>query len=208
MQILQETEQIKFAVDTAFDSSYLLPVGRYMLWKLENRIWDDYNELYHATAFVENLKTYPDIWLHIHLFLKKDTISGVLFIVGGKISTLESRYQIEKEAESLLLKYFHITVKGQGYGSRWLKTVIMPYYKQKYYKKILVSSSHTASFPFYQQLGKQIASLNLLLAIILFGAIIMSAFLLISEGNIPQENKPKFVFTPIPWFLFDPIVDN
>jgi hypothetical protein len=77
MQILQETEQIKFAVDTAFNSSYLLPVGRYMLWKLENRVWDDYNELFHATAFVENFKTYPDIWLHTHLFLKEDTISGI-----------------------------------------------------------------------------------------------------------------------------------
>jgi hypothetical protein len=42
---------------------------------------------------------------------------------------------------------------------------------------------------------------------LLFAVIIGSAFLVIPEPEMPQENKPKFVLTPTPKFLFNSFVD-
>jgi hypothetical protein len=156
MEVLLEQEKEKFVVDTAFDIKYLSPVGRYVLWKLENNHWDDYNELYHASKLVEDLKKYTDIWFDTHCLFRDNTRIGVLIIVGGNIKNLETKYDIKDQ--SLLLKYFHIVDKGNGYGSLWLKSVIIPHYKLKGYQQIYVNSSHPDSFHFYSRLGSPIAN--------------------------------------------------
>ena len=156
MEVLFERKNEKFAIARSFDIKYLAPIGRYVQWKLENNHWDDYNELYHATRLTQDLKTYSDIWFDTHYLYRDDLIIGVLLIVGGNVGKLETKYDIEEE--SLLLKYFHIADKGLGYGSFWIKSVIIPYYKQKGFKQIYVNSSHKDSFPFYKRLGSLIAN--------------------------------------------------
>lgn len=157
MILLFDNQDVKFYIDTKFEIGYLSPVQSYVQWKLENNHWDDYNELYHATRLIETLKAHHDVWFHPHLLVKEDKIAGVLLIVGGKIGRLENNYQIEEEDHSLLLKYFHILEKGNGYGSLWLKSVLIPYYREKGYNQIYVNSSHKDSFPFYGRLGRKIA---------------------------------------------------
>lgn len=149
-------ENAKFAVDTAFDFRYLSPVGQYVQWKLDYNHWDDYNELYHASKLVEDLKKHTDVWFDTHCLFRDNIIIGVLLIVGGNLKKLETKYDIKDQ--SLLLKYFHIVDKGNGYGSFWLKSVILPHYKQKGYQHIFVNSSHPDSFPFYNRLGSPIAN--------------------------------------------------
>lgn len=78
-------------------------------------------------------------------------------MIGGKIKKLESKLDITIEEQSLLIKYFHIVEKGQGHGTFWLNSCIIPYYKQKNYKQIYVNSSHKASFPFYERIGQLIS---------------------------------------------------
>lgn len=157
MILLHNNQEIKCYVDTEFDIRYLSPVQKFVQWKLESNKWDDYNEFYHASKLIEQLKTHNDVWFDSHLLFKEDKIIGVLFIVGGKISQLEKKFSIGKEDESLLLKYFHIVEKGNGYGSLWLKSVIMPYYRGKGFKQIYLNSSHKDSFPFYSRLGIKIS---------------------------------------------------
>ena len=157
MELLLQRENEKFYIDHDFDVCYLAPIARYVLWKLESNQWDDYNELYHASRLIEQLKTHSDIWFNAHVLLKDNSIIGVLLIVGGKIRKLEKKYEIENEDQSLLLKYFHITDKGHGYGSIWLNDVILPFYQQKNFSQIYVNSSHKLSFPFYERMGRLIA---------------------------------------------------
>lgn len=157
MILLYHNQELKFYIDTEFNISYLSPVQRFVQWKLENKKWDDYNELYHASKLIEILKTHNDIWFDSHLLFKEDQIIGVLFIVGGKISKLEKRFRIENEDKSLVLKYFHIIEKGNGYGSLWLNSIIIPHYREKGFKQIYVNSSHKDSFPFYSRLGVKIS---------------------------------------------------
>ena len=157
MNLLAEKEDIRFLVDTNFDIKYLSPVQKYVQWKLENNKWDDYNELYHASRLIELLKTQDNIWMETHLLFKNEEINGVLLIVGGEIKKLENKYSIEDQEHSLLLKYFHIVEKGNGLGSYWLRSVILPYYKEKGYRQIYLNSSHPDSFSFYKHFGSVIS---------------------------------------------------
>jgi len=155
-EVILERNNEKFVVYKTFYIKYMSPINRYVQWKLETNHWDDYNELFHATKLAEDLKKYPDVWFDTHCLLRDDQIFGVLLIVGGHLKKLEAKYVIEEK--SLLLKYFHIADKGRGYGSYWLKSVILPHYKQKGYQHIYVNSSHKDSFPFYMRLGSMIAT--------------------------------------------------
>lgn len=157
MELLYNDKDDNFYLDKKFNIKYLLPIHRYVQWKIENDNWDDYNELNHASKFIENVKTLKNVWIDSHLFCKDDKINGVVFIVGGDITRIETKINFEDEAQSLLLKYFHIIHKGNGYGSLWLNAVIFPYYKRLGYRKIYVNSSHIDSFPFYNRLGEKIS---------------------------------------------------
>lgn len=156
MELLSTNNDLKFYVDQEFNIKYLSPIQKNVQWKLENDRWDDYNELYHASKFIENLKVY-NISFDSHLLYKNDNMIGVLFIVRGAVTELEKAVNSKDEAQSLLLKYFHITEKGNGHGGTWLKSVIIPYYRKKGFKQIYVNSSHVESFPFYTRLGEKIS---------------------------------------------------
>ena len=158
MELLFQHENEKYILDKKFDIKYLLPISHYVQWKLENNFWDDYNELFHATKLTEILKKDVDVWIDSHVFYRNDILTGVLLIVGGKLKKLETKYFIENEDQSLLLKYFHIIDKGQGFGRYWINSIIIPYYKERGYRHIYVNSSHEKSFPFYKELGSLIAS--------------------------------------------------
>jgi hypothetical protein len=160
IEILFERKNEQFAVNKVFDIKFLSPVGRYVQWKLENNHCDDYNELYHATKLTEDLKTYTDVWYDTHCLLREGLNIGVLIIVGGDLKKLETKYDIKDD--SLLLKYFHITEKGNGYGSFWLRSVVIPHYRERGFKHIYVNSSHKDSFPFYRRLGSLIATYELM----------------------------------------------
>jgi hypothetical protein len=157
IHVLQQQANKEFIVDTNFQVSYLAPIGRFVQWKLESDQWDDYNELYHASHFLASIKREPRVWLETHLIRRDNAVLGVLFIMGGELQKVETKYQIDNEQQAIILKYFHIIEKGKGYGNQWLKAVIFPHYKARGYRKLYTSSSHESSFPFYARLGSEIA---------------------------------------------------
>lgn len=158
MEVLQKRGGDQFILNHDFDISYLGPIGHYVQWKLGNNHWDDYNELYHATRLTNDLRQDDKVWFDTHTIERSNEIIGVVLIVGGAIINWERKYPIEMESKSLLLKYFHIKVKGQGLGSYWLNSVILPHYRNKAYSHIYINSSHPQSFPFYERFGSVIAN--------------------------------------------------
>lgn len=149
----------KFVFYDEYMPEFLEPVGKYVLWKLANA-WDDYNELFHASAYFNKVITTNDLWINSHLMLNKADISGVAFIVGGNLRNIEKRIEIPDEDKSLLLKYFHIVDRGKGFGKKWLNNIIFPYYKNRGYQKIYIGSSHPESFLLYEKFGKCIYEYN------------------------------------------------
>lgn len=157
MEILYEKEGRKYVMDKDFDLGYLAPVRHYVNSKAVLDAWDDYNEYDHAVQSANEILLDPELWIDTHVMYQGMQITGVLLIIGGKIGKLENKYTIAREERSLLLKYFHIIDKGKGYGSFWINSVVIPWYKVKGYQYLYVNSSHPDSFPFYSRLGSLIA---------------------------------------------------
>ena len=156
MRIIGKKDNLNFVLYKSFESRLFSPIGKYVSWKLENK-WDDYNELHHAVSYLEDLKSRDGIWYEIHTLESNKEIKGVLTIVGGDISTIESEKHLDLE-KTLVLKYFHILEKGKGHGSYWLNSVILPHYREKGFSNIHVSSSHPKSFDFYKKIGSELNS--------------------------------------------------
>ena len=89
MRIIGTKEnELDFVVYDHFDSRLFSPIGKYVIWKLEND-WDDYNELYHTVNFIESLQGKDGIWYEIHTIEKNTEVKGVLTIVGVILNKLE-----------------------------------------------------------------------------------------------------------------------
>lgn len=155
MEIIKKKENdVSFVLHKSFESRLFSPIGNYVNWKLEHN-WDDYNELFHAVQYIEQIKHIDGVWFEIHTIEKDEEIKGVLTIVGGAIDQLGVGEEIDGK-DTILLKYFHIVDKGKGYGSYWLNEVIRPYYAQKGFQHIYISSSHPKSFDFYKKIGAEV----------------------------------------------------
>ena len=153
LKLLLNHISYSFYVAHGFEMQYLAPIGRYVNWKLGNG-WDDYNELYHATAYFSGITAEKDVWVHSHLLTKKNEINGVALIVGGNLRKAESKFIVENEAKSLVLKYFHIIDRGKGLGKKWLGEILLPQYRDKGFETVYVSSSHPQSFSLYEKFGR------------------------------------------------------
>ena len=153
---LHQEGDIRFLYTPAFDLQYLAPVAAYVQWKRKHD-WDDYDEGYHAARFFGLAQQQPDLRIDSHLMMNKDQLTGVVFFVAGNLPSIETRFAIPQPDASLIMKYFHIFADHRGWGRRWLKEIVFPFYKQSGIVNIYVSSSHPRSFSLYEQLGTRIA---------------------------------------------------
>lgn len=144
----------QYAVTTRFDPRYLAPVASFVKWKRAHQQWDNYDEHVHAMQFCNELNREPRCWLETHVAYNRDVQVGVMLMAGGELTHLEKRFM--PEPMSLLLKYFHVADRGQGIGSQWLDTVVMPHYRERGFLRMYVCSTHPASFPFYSRRGRVI----------------------------------------------------
>lgn len=156
MQVIGSRGEAVFNLHRQFHTHLLRPVGEYVNWKLAHE-WDDYNELYHAIKYIERIKKQEGVWFETHTMEKNKILTGVLLIVGGRLTQFEDIVTYPQD-KTLILKYFHIVDKGKGYGTYWLKEIILPFYANREYEYLLVSSSHPKSFNFYRKTGQEIRS--------------------------------------------------
>lgn len=71
MSVLHKEGNLNYEVTSGFDQRFSLPVQQFVTWKLMNDKWDDYNEFYHATHLIEELKKNDDVWFDAHTLTKK-----------------------------------------------------------------------------------------------------------------------------------------
>jgi hypothetical protein len=142
----------RYCISKEFKPEFLEVVSKYVTWKLKEG-WDDYNELYHASSFFEKIRSEKGIWIDSHLMYKDDQLEGTAFVIGGNIQKAETRTEIYEERKSILLKYFYILERGNGFGNKWLSKIILPYYQNLGYQNIYVTSSHESSFSLWKKHG-------------------------------------------------------
>ena len=143
-------EDFSYQLHTQFEESLYHTIKVYVDWKRQNQ-WDDYDEYTHSLDFIKQTID-SELWYHIHTVEKQQEIKGVLTIIDGHTADADLLKDFVP-AETICLKYFHIVDKGAGIGRYWLESVIMPYYRERGFKNILVSSSHPLSFKFYSKFG-------------------------------------------------------
>ncbi|SNS17113.1 hypothetical protein SAMN05446037_100596 [Anaerovirgula multivorans] len=157
MKLLKKIDGYEFIVEKGFHIRYLEPILQNMLWKIRND-WDDYNELFHCCCLMESICRTLDTWIDTHFIKKNESIVGVVLIEGGKIDFnkyLKINGNLQK-GNNAMLNYFHIMPEARGNGERWLREVIIPYYKEKGIDNIYLKSSHIRSFSLYQRLGTEV----------------------------------------------------
>ncbi|MBM7609783.1 hypothetical protein JOD29_003059 [Lysinibacillus composti] len=160
MEIIHKRNEITFGVATEFNSKYLTPIIKNLLYKAENE-WDDYNEVYHCTNLIEKVKKNKDMKMDFHVMLKDGEYVGIALVTSGIIDyktffnesiTLND----ENKNDVLIFNYFHISQEGRGNGQIWFRDVIIPYYQSEKYKTIYVKSSHEKVFTIYNRIGTEI----------------------------------------------------
>ena len=90
MEILFSGKKEKFVLHRNFDSNFLIPVATYLQSKIQNNTWDDYNEISDAIRFLDTFKKGSKIWFDTHVLYLNNSITGVLFIIGGELNGLEN----------------------------------------------------------------------------------------------------------------------
>lgn len=159
MEIIHKKNDIDFGIATEFNSKYLTPIINNLLFKAENE-WDDYNEVYHCSSLIENVRKSKDMNMDFHIMRKDEKYLGIALVTKGTIdykTFFKEPIPInEKNKDVLIFNYFHISEEGRGNGQIWFRDIIMPYYKSKHFKTIYVKSSHEKVFSMYNRLGEEI----------------------------------------------------
>jgi hypothetical protein len=159
LKILSKFNDNEFSISSEFNSNYLIPIIKNLLFKAKNE-WDDYDEVYHCCRLIEEVKTKKDMNMEFHIMKKEGEHLGIALANTGLLDLnvfFKEPIQIEEDIQDILiLNYFHICEDGRGNGEKWLRDVIMPYYRTKRYRAIYMKSSHPRAFSMYTRLGYEI----------------------------------------------------
>lgn len=139
MKISSSTNGIDFGISKEFKSEYLTPIIQNLFYKVENQ-WDDYDEVYHCSKLIQEVKKNKNMNMDFHIMKKDEKYLGIALITSGRIDySLFFKEQIdieEKYNEVLIFNYFHISKEGRGNGEAWFKNIIK-YYKEKIIKQFI-----------------------------------------------------------------------
>ncbi|MED3728744.1 hypothetical protein HPB58_14500 [Priestia filamentosa] len=159
MKILSKFNGNEFSVSSEFNSNYLIPIIKNLLFKAK-KDWDDYDEVYHCCHLIEEVKTRKDMNMDFHIMKRDREHLGIALANTGLLDFnifFKEPIQVKEDIyDILILNYFHICQEGRGNGERWLRDVIIPYYKTKGYRAIYMKSSHPRAFSMYARLGSEI----------------------------------------------------
>ena len=84
MEIIHKKNDIDFGVSTEFNSKYLTPIINNLLFKAENE-WDDYNEVYHCSSLIENVRKSKYMNMDFHIMRKDEKYLGIALVTKGTI---------------------------------------------------------------------------------------------------------------------------
>lgn len=169
MNIEKNTRKISIRTIEDFNSldyeKVMYPVIMYGKEKIDNNMYDDWDEYKHTRKMIEGLKKNfqdnQDIKIDIYCIEDNNLVIGVCFYIFGEDYMKSFIEKIEDEDDKTInksaqLTCFHILKKYRGIGTRWLKEVIFPDLIKSNIQNLYVKSSHNRALHTYQRLGKQI----------------------------------------------------
>lgn len=146
-------------------SKLMYPVIMYGKEKIENNMYDDWDEYKHTMGMInqlkQNLKEKQDLRIEIYCIEENNVIIGICFFIFGKAYMKKFLEKIEESNFNTIdncaqLTCFHILKKYRGIGTKWIKEIVFPDLVKNSIKEIYVKSSHNKALHFYQKLGEQV----------------------------------------------------
>lgn len=146
-------------------NKYLYPVQQYGKEKIDNNMYDDWNELEHTTKWIEKiLKSINENsrdTLDIYYLEDNENIIGVIFCLSGGDNLQnflkESNINLTNDKVAQL-SCFHIIKSYRGIGKKWLENEILKDLQEQGFKKIYIKSSHNKALGLYDKLGTKVGN--------------------------------------------------
>lgn len=159
--------KIKVNSNMSFEDikKYLYPIEQYGNEKINNNMYDDWNELEHTTKWLEKIlksikKNNGDI-LDIYYLEDKGNIIGVIFSLSGNDNLKKFLHQnniVLKNEKVAQLSCFHIVKSYRGIGQKWLVNEVLNDLQEQGFKKIYLKSSHNKALRLYDKIGTRIGN--------------------------------------------------
>lgn len=169
MNIKNDTKKLCIRTINDFEcldyDKLMYPVIMYGKEKLENNMYDDWDEYKHTRKMISELqqdfKEKQDLKIDIYFLEQNNLVIGICFFITGKSYMKKFLEKIEgtsyKEINnSAQLTCFHILKEYRGIGTKWIKNVIFPDLIKNNVKEVYVKSSHNKALNLYQKLGQQV----------------------------------------------------
>lgn len=169
MNLKNDTRKICIRTISDFENldynNLMYPVIRYGEEKLENNMYDDWDEYKHTTKLIneiyQRLKEKQDLKIDIYFLKEDDLVIGICFFIYGKSYMENLLEKIENKPfktidNSVQLTCFHILKEYRGIGTIWLKDIIFPDLIKNNMRTVYVKSSHNKALSFYKKMGDQI----------------------------------------------------
>ena len=169
MNIKKNTKKISITSISDLNSidydKIMYPVIMYGKEKLENNMYDDWDEYKHTRKMIKelekNLQDKQNLKIDIYFIEENNLVIGICFFIFGKDYMEKFIEKIEGSNNKIFnnsaqLTCFHILKKYRGIGTEWIKKVIFPDLIKSNIQELYVKSSHNKALHFYQKLGEQV----------------------------------------------------
>ncbi len=141
-------------------SKYLYPVKEYVQEKINNNMFDDWNEYTHSIKWLKScldlISKNSDSILDIYYLEDKGTIIGVIFALSGNKNILDflNENNVETNSKKVAqLSSFHILKDYRGIGKKWLQNEVLKDLKNQGIEEVYIKSSHNKALDLYNSLG-------------------------------------------------------
>ena len=146
-------------------NKYLVPVKEYGNEKINNNMYDDWNELEHTTKWIQKIKNSleqnnEDI-LDIYYLKDKEKIIGVIFVLLGNnlIREFMKENNISSTSKRIAqLSCFHIIKDYRGIGKKWLESEVLKDLREQGIQEVYIKSSHNKALSLYDRIGTKIGN--------------------------------------------------
>lgn len=159
--------KIRVNSDMSFDdiNKYLYPVEQYNKEKINNNMYDDWNELEHTNKWIKeilnSLKENKNDILDIYYLRHNEEVIGVILSLLGDnlIKKFIKENNISSTSNKIAqLTCFHIIKNYRGIGKKWLEAEVLKDLKEQGIEEVYIKSSHNKALNLYDRIGSRIGN--------------------------------------------------
>lgn len=163
-KLIQKKLLLESKEDFEKAKNLLEPVEDFVKEKIENNMYDDWNEFEHTKKNLQELEesvlSKKEDSICVYYLKNEDEIIGFAFVLWGncKMKQFLENNNFPIEENVCQLRSFHIMKEYRGTGPSWLGNYIFPDLKEKGIHTVYLASSHNKAFPFYDRLGERVGT--------------------------------------------------